>query len=124
MLDFNNTQVAFASKSNNDLRNAYILFKAMSSNALVKSSKGLTKIATAIGFPLSWAVKPTLYRQFVGGETLQEASKTVVRLMSENIYSVLDYSAEGGKELSDVERTYNEVMRSIDNARGNSSIAF
>lgn len=124
MLDFNNTQVAFASKSNNDLRNAYILFKAMSSNALVKSSKGLTKIATGIGFPLSWAVKPTLYRQFVGGETLQEASKTVIRLMSENIYSVLDYSAEGGKELSDVERTYNEVMRSIDNARGNSSIAF
>jgi hypothetical protein len=51
MLDFNNTQVAFASKSNNDLRNAYILFKAMSSNALVKSSKGLTKIATGIWLP-------------------------------------------------------------------------
>lgn len=124
MLDFNNTEIAFASKSNNDLRNAYILFKAMSSNAVVKTSKGLTNFALGIGFPLSWAVKPTLYRQFVGGETLQEASKTIVKLLSENIYSVLDYSAEGGTELSDVERTYNEVMRSIDNAKGNSAIAF
>jgi len=80
MLDFNNTEIAFASKSNNDLRNAYILFKAMSSSVVVKAGKGVTEFATGIGFPLSWAVKPTLYRQFVGGETLQEASKTVGRL--------------------------------------------
>lgn len=124
MLDFNNTEIAFASKSNNDLRNAYILFKAMSSNTVVKAGKGLTQFASGIGLPLGWAVKPTLYRQFIGGETLQEASKTVSKLMGENIYSVLDYSAEGGKELSDVERTYNEVMRSIDNAKGNDAIAF
>jgi proline dehydrogenase len=124
MLDFNNTEIAFASKSNNDLRNAYILFKAMSSSVVVKAGKGVTEFATGIGFPLSWAVKPTLYRQFVGGETLQEASKTVGRLMGENIYSVLDYSSEGGKELSDVERTYNEILRSIDNGGGNEAIAF
>jgi len=124
MLDFNNTEIAFASKSNNDLRNAYILFKAMSSNAVVKAGKGLTQFASGIGLPLGWAVKPTLYRQFVGGESLHEASRTVSKLMGEKIYSVLDYSAEGGKELSDVERTYNEVMRSIDNAKGNDAIAF
>ena len=124
MLDFNNTEIAFASKSNNDLRNAYILFQAMSSNTVVKAGKGLTQFATGIGFPLSWAVKPTLYRQFVGGETLNEASRTVGTLMRDGIYSVLDYSAEGGQELSDVERTYNEVMRSIDNAKGYEAIAF
>lgn len=124
MLDFNNTEIAFASKSNNDLRNAYILFKAMSSNTVVKAGKGITQFASGIGFPLGWAVRPTLYRQFVGGETLREASATVDKLMSERIFSVLDYSAEGGKELSDVERTYNEVMRSIDNAKGNDAIAF
>lgn len=124
MLDFNNTEVAFASKSNNDLRNAYILFSTIASPALVKGAKGITNFAMGAGLPLSWAVKPTLYRQFVGGETLQEASLTTSALYRNNVSSVLDYSAEGGKELSDVERTYAEVMRSIENAKGKPEIAF
>ena len=45
MLDFNNTEVAFASKSNNDLRNAYILFSTIASPALVKGAKGITNFA-------------------------------------------------------------------------------
>ncbi|HPS95872.1 MAG TPA: proline dehydrogenase, partial [Bacteroidales bacterium] len=116
MLDFNNTEIAFLSKSNNDLRNAYLLYSTIASPALVKGAKGISEFALKMGVPVGWAVKPTLYRQFVGGETLDECTKTVELLSRENVKSVLDYSAEGGKELGDVERAYQETIRSIDYA--------
>jgi len=124
MLDFNNTEIAFLSKSNNDLRNAYLLYSTIASPALVKGAKGISEFALKMGVPVGWAVKPTLYRQFVGGETLDECTKTVELLSRENVKSVLDYSAEGGKELGDVERAYQETIRSIDYAKGNPNIAY
>ena len=124
MLDFNNTEIAFLSKSNNDLRNAYLLYSTIASPALVKGAKGISEFALKMGVPVGWAVKPTLYRQFVGGETLDECTKTVQMLSRENVKSVLDYSAEGGKELGDVERAYQETIRSIDYAKGNPNIAY
>lgn len=124
MLDFNNTEVAFASKSNNDLRNAYLLYSTIASPTLVGGAKGITELALRFGVPVGWAVKPTLYRQFVGGETLEDCTRTVENLRKENILSVLDFSAEGGKELSDVERAYLETIKSIDFAKGNRNIAY
>jgi proline dehydrogenase len=124
MLDFNNTEIAFLSKSNSDLRNAYLLYSTIASPALVKGAKGISEFALRMGVPVGWAVKPTLYRQFVGGETLEECTKTVELLSRENVKSVLDYSAEGGKELGDVERAYQETIRSIDYAKGNQNIAY
>jgi proline dehydrogenase len=124
MLDFNNTEIAFLSKSNSDLRNAYLLYSTIASPALVKGAKGISEFALRMGVPVGWAVKPTLYRQFVGGETLDECTKTVDILSRENVKSVLDYSAEGGKELRDVERAYQETIRSIDYAKGNPNIAY
>ncbi|MDP3453315.1 MAG: proline dehydrogenase, partial [Bacteroidales bacterium] len=64
-MDFNNTKVAFSSKNNRDLRNARLLFLSLQSNPLVATLKVLTNIALRLHLPLSWAVKPTLYRQFV-----------------------------------------------------------
>lgn len=123
-MDFNNTQIAFSMKSARDLRNAKFLFSTISSPALVKTFKALTLAALKIRFPVSWIVKPTLYRQFVGGETLEECTKSLKLLSDYNIKSVLDYSAEGGSTREDVLRTYQETIRSIDYARSNPVIAF
>ncbi len=123
-MDFNNTQIAFSMKSANDLRNAKFLFKTISSPLLVKILKSLTIAALKLKLPISWIVKPTLYRQFVGGETLQECSRNVKLLSSYNIKCVLDYSSEGGSTPQEVNQTYEETLRSIEYAKGNSSIAF
>jgi len=66
-MDFNNTQIAFSMKSANDLRNAKFLFTAISNPVLVKTFKVLTLTALKFKLPIDWIVKPTLYRQFVGG---------------------------------------------------------
>lgn len=95
MLDFNNTEIAFSAKSDGELKNAYLLFNTIKYPTLVKMAKWGSNVAIKIHFPLAWAVKPTLYKQFVGGETLRDCEKAINHLKDFNVMSTLDYSAEG-----------------------------
>lgn len=124
MLDFNNTQKAFASKSKLELYNAYVLFSTISNRGFVNFLNSATGFALKNRLPLGWAVKPTLYKQFVGGETLESCSATVENLFRYGIYSVLDYSAEGSGSHEDVVNSYKETLKSVDYAAKDSRIAF
>lgn len=124
MLDFNNTEIAFSAKSQSELKNAYLLFNTIKHPWLVKCAKLGTNIALNIHFPLGWAVKPTLYKQFVGGETLQDCSKAIDHLMKFNVRSTLDFSAEGEQTPAGIQATFEETMRSIDYAKGNDKLAY
>lgn len=123
-MDFSNTAIAFSLKSTQDLRIAKLLFSAVSSPVLVKTFKFLTVAALKLKIPVAWIVKPTLYRQFVGGETLEKCTKSIAQLAKFNIKSVPDYSAEGGASQSQVERSFNETIKSIDYAKSNYHVAF
>jgi proline dehydrogenase len=124
MLDFNNLEVAFSSKSESELKNAYLLYNSIKHPGLVKFLKVASNIALAIHFPMAWAVKPTLYKQFVGGETLEDSAKTIDHLMKFNVQSTLDFSAEGAQTPEGIKATFDETMRSIDYAKGNNKLAF
>lgn len=124
MLDFNNTQKAFASKSKLELYNAYVLFSTISNRGFVNFLNSATGFALKNRLPLGWAVKPTLYKQFVGGETLESCSATVENLFRYGIYSVLDYSAEGSGSHEDVVNSYKETLKSVDYAAKDSRVAF
>lgn len=124
MLDFNNTEIAFSAKSQSELKNAYLLFNTIKHPWLVKCAKLGTNIALSIHFPLGWAVKPTLYKQFVGGETLQDCAKAIDHLMKFNVRSTLDFSAEGEQTPAGIQATFEETMRSIDYAKGNDKLAY
>ena len=124
MLDFNNTQIAFSSKSNGELRNAQLLFTAIAHPSLVKCAKVASNFALKIHFPVSWAVKPTLYKQFVGGETLQDCVPIIEHLKKYNVKSTLDFSAESEQTPEGIQATFEETLRSIDFARGNDNLAY
>lgn len=124
MLDFNNTEIAFSSKSWGELRNAYLLFNTIKYPALVKCAKLGTNLALKIHFPLAWAVKPTLYKQFVGGETLQDCEKTIDHLKKFNVKATLDFSAEGKKTPAGIQATFAETLRSVDYAKENKNLAY
>lgn len=124
MLDFTNTEIAFRSKSDSDLRKAKLLFQVMKNPGLVKSGKILSNIALAIHFPIGWAVKPTIYSHFVGGETLEGCAKCVEELQKYNVESTLDYSAEGAEGDFFIQRTFNETLRSIENAAKQNGVAY
>ena len=124
MLDFNNTEIAFSAKSEGELKNAYLLFNTIKYPGLVKFAKWATLIALKIHFPLAWAVKPTLYKQFVGGETLQDCEKAINHLKEFNVMSTLDFSAEGEQTPEGIQATFDETIRSIDYAKENKNHAY
>ena len=124
MLSFDNTEIAFRYKSNGDLSRARILFTAIANPGLVKVGKSLTYFALNMHLPIAWVIKPTLYKHFVGGETLDECEKTVRLLSKFNVKSILDYSVEGGKDLASMQRTLEETLRSVIHAAKHPDIPF
>ncbi len=124
MLDFNNTEIAFSAKSNAELRNANMLFNVMKYPWIVRLGKIASNIALKIHFPLGWIVKPTLFKQFVGGETLEECSKTTDYLYRFNVKSTFDYSAESEQTPEDIKVTFKENLRMIDFVKDNPKVAY
>lgn len=124
MLDFNNLEVAFSSKSEGELKNAYLLFRTIKSPGMVKFLKGASNFAIKLNLPIGWAVKPTLYKQFVGGETLEDCNKIIDHLKKFNVKATLDFSAEGEQTPAGIAATFDETIRSIDFAKGNPNLAY
>jgi len=124
MITFDNTEIAFQSKSNSELKKAYRLFKIMGNSKLVKTSNTLARFAIKIGFPIGWLAKPTLYKHFVGGETIEKCKKTIENLSKFKVKAILDYSVEGKENDDDIEKALHETLNSIKNAGSNPNIPF
>jgi proline dehydrogenase len=124
MLSFENTEIAFRYKTNSDLSRARLLFGTIANPWLVKVGKSLTYFALKMRIPVAWAIKPTLYKHFVGGETLDECEKTVKLLSNYKVKSILDYSVEGGKDRESMQRTLDETLRSVIHAAKHPDIPF
>jgi proline dehydrogenase len=95
--NFNNTEKAFAYKTDNDLKRARLLFSAMQFAPLVKLGTKITPWAIKTGLPVKGIIKNTLFKQFVGGESLEETSGVADMLEIFNVQVILDYGVEGGE---------------------------
>jgi proline dehydrogenase len=124
MMKFDNTEIAFKSLSNKELKKAYRLFKIMGNTTLVKIGNKLARIAVKIGIPVGWAAKPTLYAHFVGGETIKSCQRVVDKLEQYNVKAILDYSVEGKEKDDDIEKALQETLNSVKNAGANENIPF
>lgn len=123
-MNFENTEVAFAYRNDAELKNAYMLYKMIGNNFLVKTGGALAKTAVNIRLPIGWAIKPTIYKLFVGGETMESCNTIIENFAKHNVKIVLDYSVEGGKTDTQIQAALDETLRTIDNAANNSNIPF
>jgi proline dehydrogenase len=124
MVSFDNTQVAFSAKSDSDLNRSYWLFKLVSNPSLVRFGRKATDLAIGIHFPIGWAIKPTIFKQFCGGENIEECNRTIEQLGKFNIGAILDYSVEGKESESDFDACTSETIATVDKAKGNTNIPF
>ncbi|MFW5705606.1 MAG: proline dehydrogenase family protein [Bacteroidota bacterium] len=124
MISFENTEIAFQSKGDFDLKRSYLLFKTLAHNTLVKLGGSLTQGAIKLHIPVDWVVKPTIYKQFVGGETIEECIPTVNELERYNVKAILDYSVEGTESPESIEAVLQETLESIKNAGNHPNIPF
>lgn len=115
-LNFNNTEIAFRSKSNAELNRAYWLFKIISSNFLTKVGPPITNFFLNTGLPIKPLIKATIFKQFCGGETISECEKTIGQLHSGRVGTILDYSVEGEEHESVFDFTSEEIIRTIERA--------
>jgi proline dehydrogenase len=98
-LTFDNTEIAFKPKTNAELRKAHILFNVMGTNWLVKLGVKLAPLAIKYRIPFTkYILRNTIFKQFVGGETLQETATVAQALNGNNVKVILDYGVEGGDD--------------------------
>lgn len=122
MISFDNTENAFKAKSNSDLNRSYWLFKLISNPALVKIGAKTAPLALSIGF--KGLFKSTIFKQFVGGETINDCDRTIAELGKFNIGTILDYSVEGKESEADFDACCKETIETVHKAKGNKHIPF
>lgn len=122
-INFTDTKVAYAHKSDKELKETYRLFKLMNNPALVKfgSSFGLTAVKLRLPFAKT-AVKKTIFSQFVAGESLPDSQQVISHLYKNNTLTILDYGAEGKSTDEELEHVKEETIRAIKFAASNSSV--
>lgn len=123
-IDFDNSEIAFRDKSNIDLRRAHLLFQVMNSQPMVNLGKTLVNFAFAIRFPVKGILRNTIYKQFVGGMSIEDCSKTIHKLAKSNIGSILDYALEGEDKDEIFDATCKEVIRTIEYAHNHKEVPF
>ncbi len=123
-VSFDNTEIAFGYKSNGELKKAQLLFSVMGSPAFSKAGMALASWGLKLKLPIKWAIKSTVFSQFCGGETLEEAAQRAAMLHQFHIDVALDYGVEGKASESDFDNAVPEFVRAIEYATSKENITF
>lgn len=115
-ISFDNTEVAFAYKSDKDLKKAGFLFSSMGNPLLVKLGIAVTPWAIHSGLPVKGLIRKTIFKQFVGGETLQETARVADELEKYGVQVILDYGVEGKDGEENFEHACEEFIKVINYA--------
>ncbi len=121
-LSFENTEIAFRHSNNSGLKRAYWLFKFININFFVKIGPPLTNFALNIRMPIKGIIRATIFKQFCGGETIAECDDTIKNIYNGGVGTILDYSVEGEEEEHIFDETRQEIIRTIERAKGDPAI--
>lgn len=123
-MDFNNTEIAFRFKTTSELRQALWMFRLLNMPVIGSVGKGFLKLAVKNGLPVKGAIRATLYKQFVGGETLEKCLPLMEKLSGFGVKSILDFSEEGKTSEVETEQAFQELKRNIEFAGAHREIPF
>lgn len=122
---FNNTQLAFADKTDAQLKKAFWMFKLIEQPALTKIGTNFLNFAVHNNFPfVGSVVKNTMFEQFCGGETREESMKVVIKMFKRGVGSIFDYSIEGKEDEETFDAVCQEIKDIIRFSVGNPAIPF
>jgi len=121
---FQNTEVAFAVKTDAEIERAYYLFKIIQSQPMVKIGSKLTQFALAAHLPVENLIRITVFNHFCGGVTEQDCMPVIDKMYAKNVHSILDFSAEGKEEEEAFEKAKNITLNIIKFAKEKPSMPF
>src|SRR5690606_22969350 len=123
-ISFENTAIAFKYRSDKELKKAQIMFAFMGSQAATSLGIGLANFGLKFNLPIKGIIKNTVFSQFCGGETLEEAAATAKMLGKYNVGVALDYGVEGKASEADYDAAVPEFVKAINYAAAQPNIPF
>src|SRR4051812_27854329 len=124
-LSFDNTQNAFAYKSDKELKQAKMLFSTMGYQWLVGLGTRVTPMVVRGRLPIiDKLIRNTIFKQFVGGETLEETKPVAETLARYNVQVILDYGVEGKEGEENFEHACEVFIKNIHYAATQPNIPF
>lgn len=123
-ISFENTETAFAYKSDKELRAASFLFKTMEYPWFVQVGTRLTPFIMKTGLPVHGLIRKTIFKQFVGGETLEETAEVGKTLDRYGVQVILDYGVEGKEGEDNYDHATEEFIKVINYAASRQNIPF
>jgi proline dehydrogenase len=124
MLPFSDTRIAFASKTDAELRKARLIYRLIASPFLVNLGTRLAILGLKLRLPIQGLIRSTVYAQFVGGESIERCARTIERLHAYGVGTILDYSVEGKESEEEFDRAANEILLTVERAAGDKRIPF
>ncbi len=124
-ISFENTAVAFANKNDGELKKAHFLFSSMGKPWLVNLGLKLTPLAIKLHLPFTKTIiRKTIFKQFVGGENLEETAKVADKLEEYKVQVILDYGVEGKEGEDNFDQAKDEFIKVITYAATQANIPF
>lgn len=121
---FNDTQVAFALKTDTELERAYFLFKMIDNEPLVRIGTAVTNFALKAHLPVESLIRVTVFDHFCGGTTEVDCLSIVDKMFTKGVSSVLDYSVEGKEEEEQFDAALQMTLKTIEFAKERKAIPF
>lgn len=122
---FDNTETAFALKSDSQLERAYFLFRMIQNEPMVRIGTAVTNFALKAHLPVEGLIRSTVFDHFCGGVT-EEDCLPIIKNMHQNgnVHSVLDYSVEGKEEEASFDSALEKILKIIQFCEEKQSIPF
>ena len=123
-ISFDNTENAFAYKTDKELKGAKLLFNTMEFPWFVQIGTRITPFIMKTGLPVHGIIRKTIFKQFVGGETLEETADIGAKLGKYGVQVILDYGVEGKQGEESFDHATEEFIRVINYAATQTNIPF
>jgi proline dehydrogenase len=121
-LNFQDTATAFKDRTDAEIKVKYWLFRLMNSPSLTRFFSTSTEISLNLHLPIKGLIKKTIFKQFCGGETIEECEEAINILSKHNIGSILEYSVEGKSNEKVFDETTEEILQTIKRAKDDEGI--
>jgi proline dehydrogenase len=121
---FDNTQIAFALKSDTELDRAYFLFKLIANQPLVRIGTAVTNFAIKAHLPVEGLIRATVFDHFCGGVSEDDCIAVMDKMFQKNVSSVLDYSVEGKEDEAHFDQAMQKILKIINFSQSKPSMPF
>ena len=124
MPSFENTKIAFANRSNKDLKKANFVFSVLAISWLNSIGTKLTMFALNLRLPVKGLIKYTVFNHFCGGETIEGCKPRIKELYDYKVGTILDYSVEGEQNETAFDNCLAELLEGLRLAKKEKAIPF